>query len=165
MAEQSSAGDLAVEDPDLYSEAPTLREVHVNDRVRYTYCVMYALEAAVLEEQSSVTVRSIDPVARTPVTVTVTDDTVAVAPEGAVICFGSTVDPEDVARFGSLAAWSVHDDPTEVHASICEYTNAFESEASYERWAVETESVTAAFPPAAVVRLLRGLSGCLEGSP
>jgi hypothetical protein len=53
----------------------------VNGRVRYTYCVLDALQAAVFEEQDTVTVRSIYPVAATPVTITVSNDAVEVSPE------------------------------------------------------------------------------------
>lgn len=132
-AEQYSAEDITVGLSDLYSETPTRHEVHVNGRVRYAHCALDALEAAVIEEQGPVPVRSIDPVTGTPVTFTVRDDSVEVSPEGALICFGSSIDPEAVEDVGSLAAWSVQDDMSEVKESVCRYTNAFESEETYER--------------------------------
>ena len=93
----------------------------------------------------------------TPVTITISDDSVVMSPEEALICFGSTIDPEDVEAVGSLAAWSVQDDKREVKASVCQYTNAFESEATYEEWASQTESLTAPIPPKRVVPFLRKL--------
>ena len=156
-AEQYSEEGITVGLADLYSDTPTRHEVHVNGRVRYTHCALDALEAAIIEDQSPVTVRSIDPVTGTPVTITVSDDSVEASPEGALICFGSTIDPEDIEAAGSLAAWSVQDDKSEVKASVCQYTNAFESEATYEEWASQTESVTAPLPPKRIVPLLRKL--------
>lgn len=155
MGDQYSANDLTVGFADLYSKAPTRHEVHVNGRVRYANCAMDALMAAVMEEQASVTVRSIDPVAATPVTITVSDDAVEVAPEGALICFGMDLDPADVEAVGSLAEWSVQDDKDEIRDSVCQYTNAFESEATYEQWASVTDSVTAPLSPANVVPMLQ----------
>lgn len=152
---QYSANDVTVRFADLYSKAPTRHEVHVNGRVRYANCAMDALMAAVMEEQATVTVRSIDPVAATPVTITVSDDAVEVSPEGALICFGMDLDPADVEAVGSLAEWSVQDDKDEIRDSVCQYTNAFESEATYEQWTSATDSVTAPLPPAKVVPLLQ----------
>ena len=155
--DQYSAEGITIGLADLYSETPTRHEVHVNGRVRYTHCALDALEAAIIEDQSPVTVRSIDPVTGTPVTVMISDDSVAVSPEEALICFGSTIDPEDVEAVGSLAAWSVQDDKSKVKASVCQYTNAFESEATCEEWASQTESVTAPLPPKKVIPYLRNL--------
>lgn len=157
VAEQYSEEEITVGLSDLYSETPTRHEVHVNGRVQYAHCALDALEAAVIEEQSPVTARSIDPVTGTPVTFTVREDSVAVSPEEALLCFGSTIDSAAVEEAGSLAAWSVQDDMSEVNASVCRYTNAFESEETYERWASETESYTAPLPPKRVVPLLREL--------
>ena len=157
VVEQYSGNDLAVGLADLYSETPTRHEVHVNDRVRYAHCVLDALQAAVMEEQATVTICSIDPVSAAPVTFTVSDDSVEVSPENALICFGSSLDPEDVEAIGSLAAWSLQDDKDEIQGSVCQYTNAFEDEATYEEWASKTGSITAPLPPANVVPLLQKL--------
>lgn len=154
-ANQYSENDLTVGFADLYSKAPTRHEVHVDGRVRYANCAMDALMAAMMEEQATVTVRSIDPVAATPVTITVSDDAAEVSPEGALICFGMNLDPADVEAVGSLAEWSVQDDKDEIRDSVCQYTNAFESEATYEQWASATDSVTAPLSPANVVPLLQ----------
>ena len=155
--DQYSEEGITIRLADLYSETPTRHEVRVDGRIRYTHCALDALEAAIIEDQSPVTVRSIDPVTGTPVMITISDESVEVSPEGALICFGSTIDPEDVKAAGSLAAWSVQDDKSEVKASVCQYTNTFESEATYEEWASQTESVTAPLPPKKVVPYLRDL--------
>ena len=157
LLDQFSELDRGVTRADLYSEAPTRHEVHVDGSVRYTYCAMDALAAAVLEAQSTVTVRSVDPVSGTPVTFTVSDDAVEVSPDGALICYGSTVDADAVEAAGSLAAWAVQDNKDEIQAAVCQYTNAFESETTYEQWAAETESATAPLPPTNVVPLLQKL--------
>lgn len=156
VLDQYSAEDITIGLDDLYSEVPTRHEVHVNGCVRYTHCALDALEAAVIVEQDEVTVRSVDPVSGTPVTFVVDDD-VSVSPEGALICFGANLDRDAIEAAGSLAAWSVQDDKSEIKSGVCQYTNAFESEVTYEQWAAETESVTAPVPPANVVPLLRKL--------
>ena len=157
VLDQYAADDLTIGLDDLYSEAPTRHEVHVNGYVRYTHCALDALEAAVIVEQDEVTVRSVDPVLGTPVTFRVDDDGVSVSPEGALICFGANLDPEAIEAAGSLATWSVQDDKAEVKSGVCQYTNAFESTETYEQWAAETGSVTAPLPPANLVSLLRKL--------
>lgn len=159
LLDQFSELDQGVTLADLYSESPTRHEVHVNDRIRYTYCAMDALAAAVMEAQSTVRVRSVDPVSETPVWFTVSDGSVEVSPGGALVSYGSTVDVLDVQAAGSLAAWAVQDEKDEIQAAVCQYTNGFESEASYEQWASTTESATAPLPPANVVPLLQKLLG------
>lgn len=156
--EQFSESGQTVELTDLYSEEPTRHEVHVNDRVQYSYCVVDALGAAVMEEQATVTVRSIDPVTGTPVTFTISDSSMEASPEGALVCYGSSVDAADVEAVGSFAAWSMQEDHSAVEAAVCQFTNAFESEATYEQWASKSESVTAPFPPVKVVGLMQKLT-------
>jgi hypothetical protein len=91
------------------------------------------------------------------VTFTVDDNGVSVSPPGALICFGSNIDPDAIEAAGSLAARSVQDDKTDIQEGVCQYTNAFESMKTYEQWAAETESVTAPLPPTKVMPLLRKL--------
>lgn len=162
MREQYSEADLAVGFDDLYNPEPTRHEVHVNERVQYTYCALDALMGAVMEPQDPVTLRSIDPVSGTPVTVTVGDDAVDVSPGTAILCFGLDLTEADVEAAGSLAAWSLQDDKDEIRESVCQYTNAFENEATYEQWAAQTDSLTAPLPPEDVVPLVRQLPS--EGS-
>lgn len=73
---------------DLYTAEPTRHEVHVDDRVRYSPCVLDTLSAGTMESEAPVTVRSVDPVTNAPVRVTVRDDSIDVTPEDAVITFG-----------------------------------------------------------------------------
>lgn len=160
--EQFAETDQTIELTDLYSEEPTRHEVHVDNRIQYAYCALDALAAAVMEEQNPVTVRSLDPMTNTPVTFMVGDDAVQVSPEESLVCYGSNVNREEVEDVGSLAEWSVQDDKTVVQAAVCQYTNAFESETTYEQWAAETESVTAPLPAAKVVRLIQTLTQKLD---
>lgn len=157
--EQFAETGHAVTLADLYSDRPTRHEVHVDGRIRYAGCAADALMAAVLADQGTVTVRSIDPVAARPVTITVRENSTETSPEDALICFGSSVDPDEVERVGSLAEWVMQDDTRAVEAGICQHTNAFESRATYERWAADTdrerERVTAPIPPAGMVRVMR----------
>jgi hypothetical protein len=66
FAEQLAASDETIEPEDLYTEDPTRHEVHVDGQIRYSPCILDALGAAVMEAQDPVTVRSVDPVTRTP---------------------------------------------------------------------------------------------------
>lgn len=155
VGDQYSANNLTVGLEDLYSPAPTRHEVQVNGRVRYANCAMDAIMAAIIEEQDTVTVRSIDPVAATPATITVSDDNVEVTPNDALICFGMDLDPANVEAVDSLAEWSVQDDKDEIRDSVCQYTNAFESEETYEQWDAVTDCVSAPLQPSEVARLLQ----------
>lgn len=165
VTEQFAESDRVLELGDLYSEAPTRHEVHVNDGIEYAHCVADALMAAVMEGDSPVTVRSRDPVTATTVRIEIDDGGVAVSPEDAVICFGSQIDPGDIEAAGSLADWSLQDDKSEVVMAVCRHTNAFESEASYEQWVSETESVSAPIPPERFVALARQMLGDIDADP
>lgn len=156
--EQFSENDQTVELTDLYREGPTRHEVHVTDRIRYAGCAADALMAAVMEEQETVTVRSIDPIANTPVTFTVSGDSVEMSPEDALICFGSSVDRADMEDFDSFTDWVMQEDTSAVEAAICQHTHAFESQTTFEQWEANTESVTAPLPPVNLVQLMYKLS-------
>lgn len=153
--EQYSANDVTVGFDDLYSNTPTRHEVQVDGRVRYANCAMDALLAAQMENQSTVIVRSIDPVSATPVTIEISEEAVEVSPDGALICFGMDLNPADVEAVGSLAEWSVQDDKDEIRDSVCQYTNAFESEDTYDQWAAATDCVSAPLPPTKLISLLQ----------
>lgn len=156
LSDQFSASGHTVGLGDLYSETPTRHEVRVNGRVHYTYCAMDALMAAVIVEQATVRVRSVDPVTGVPVTFRVTDDAVEVSPTEAVICFGGRLDEIDVeAAGGSFVDWAMQEEKEEVVENVCQYTNAFESVESYKRWEQATDSMTVPLPPQSVVPLLR----------
>lgn len=156
--ESFSENDQRVELADLYRKKVTRHEVHIDDHIRYAGCAADALMAAVMEEQETVTVRSIDPIAHRPVTFTISDGLVEASPDGSLICFGSNVNRVDVEAFDSFTDWVMQEDTSAVEEAICQHTNAFESEATYEQWKAETESVTAPLPPAGVVQLMKELS-------
>lgn len=156
--ESFSENNQEVELSDLYRTKVTRHEVHVDGRIRNAGCAADALMAAVMEPQETVTVRSIDPISHRPVTFTISERSVETSPKGGLICFGSNVNRVDVEAFDSFTDWVMQDDTSAVEAAICQHTNAFESEATYEQWKAETESVTAALPPADVVQLMEELS-------
>ena len=156
FADQAEASDHTIEAEDLYTEIPTRHEVHVNDRIRYSRCVLDGLVVAVMVVQNPVTVRSVDPVTRTPVTFTVRDDTVEVTPEDAVITFGiaSTI-PELESSEKSVFNWMIQADTGRVTDAFCQFINAFESSETYELWAAEIEGKTVLIRPKAAEALIR----------
>lgn len=155
LSEQFSESDQTVGPADMYSEAPTRHEVHVNDRVRYSYCVVDALAAAVMEDQDTVTVRSIDPVTDNPVTFVVSEDSLQVSPEAATLSFGGKLDRPEIGADDSFVDWSTQEDHSVVEATFCEYTNAFETEENYEQWAADSDSSTIPLSPAKLVPLIQ----------
>ena len=156
FADQLAASDQTIEPEDLYTEEPTRHEVRVNDQIRYSPCVLDALGAAAMEAQNPVTVRSVDPVTRTPVTFTVEDGTVDVTPEDAVITFGIAASiPELEASDESIFNWILQEDTPSVTDVFCQYINAFESADTYEQWAAETDGKTVPFQPGAVGMLIQ----------
>lgn len=158
LAEQFSETDQSVTLDDLYSEEPTRHEVQVDGRINYAHCAIDALAAAVLEDQAEVTVRSVDPVTHTPITFSVGAGSIEASHPDALVCFGANLDDADVASAGSFAEWSVQDDKTEVKATLCQYTNAFENRASYDRWLAKTDATTALpLSPEKAVQLMQQL--------
>lgn len=156
FAEQLAASDKTIEPKDLYTENPTRHEVRVNDRIHYSPCVLDALGAAVMEAQNPVTVRSVDPVTRTPVTFTVEDETVAVTPEDSVITFGITSSlPELESSDESAFDWIFQEATPAVTDVLCQYINAFESTDTYQQWAAETDGKSVPIQPESVGTLIR----------
>ena len=156
FAEQLAASDQTIEPADLYTEDPTRHEVRVNGRIRYSPCVFDALGAAVLEAQDPVTVRSVDPVTKTPITFTVNDGAVDVTPEDAVITFGiASVIPELETSDESIFGWIFEEDTPSVTDAFCQYINAFESSDTYEQWAAETDGKTVPVRPGSVGTLIQ----------
>lgn len=156
FADQLEASDQTIEPEDLYTEPPTRHEVHVNDRIRYSPCVLDALAAAVMETQNPVTVRSVDPITRKPVRFIVDDAAVDVTPADAVITFGiASSIPELEASDESIFSWILQEDAPTVTDTFCQYINAFESTATYEQWAAETDGKTVPIQPASVGSLIR----------
>lgn len=155
FADQLAASDQTIEPADLYTEAPSRHEVRVNDRIQYSPCILDALAAAVMEAQDPVTVRSVDPVTKTPVTFTVDDRTVDVTPEDAVITFGiASAIPELEASDTSIFSWILQEDTPSVADAFCHYINAFESTATYEQWASEIDGRTVTVRPGSVGTLI-----------
>lgn len=156
FAEQLAASDQTIEPADLYTEDPTRHEVRVNGQVRYSPCVLDALGAAVMETQDPVTVRSVDPVTRTPITFTVDDGAVDVTPEDAVITFGiAATIPELEDSDETIFSWMLRAETPTLTKTFCQYINAFESVDTYEQWAAGTDGKTLPFQPAAVETLTR----------
>ena len=156
FAEQLAASDQTIEPEDLYTEDPTRHEVRVNDRIEYSPCILDALGAAVMEAQNPVTVRSVDPVTKTPVTFTVEDGAVDVTPEDAVITFGiASSIPELEASDESIFSWILQEDTPSVTDAFCQYINAFESADTYEQWAAETDGKTVSVEPGSVGTLIQ----------
>ena len=156
FADQLAASDQTIRPEDLYTADPTRHEVHVNDRVQYSPCVLDALSAAVMEPADPVTVRSIDPVTSRPVTFTVADETVDVSPEGAVVTFGiaSTI-PELESTDESVFSWVLREDSTGVEDAFCRFINGFESSSTYEQWDSETDAKSVPIPPEILVPSIR----------
>jgi hypothetical protein len=156
FAEQLAASDRTIEPEDLYTDDPTRHEVRVNGQIRYSPCILDALGAAVMETQDPVTVRSVDPVTRTPITFTVRNRGLDVTPEEAVITFGiapSIPELEDTDE--TIFSWMLQAETPTLTNTFCQYINAFESADTYEQWAAETDGKTMPFQPAAVRSLIR----------
>jgi hypothetical protein len=119
-------------------------------------CVVDALTAAELEAQTSVTVRSVDPVTRTPVRFTVGDEAMEVSPADAVVTFGiaSSV-PALESSDDSIFSWMLQADTPSVSAAFCQYINAFESADTYEQWNAETRGKTVLVQPQAARALIQ----------
>lgn len=102
------------------------------------------------------TVRSIDPVRSTPVTITVRDDRVDVSPEDALVCYGGDFDDIDVEQAGgNFAGWTKQEDHRVVEEAMCVHTNAFEDWESYREWSGGSESLTVSMDPREVVQVMR----------
>lgn len=156
FAEQLAASDQTIEPEDLYTENPTRHEVRVDGQIQYSPCILDALGAAVMEDQDLVTVRSVDPVTRTPITFTVDDGTVDVTPEDVVITFGiAATIPELEASDETIFSWMLQAETPSLTNTFCQYINAFESADTYEQWAAETDGKTVPFQPASVETLIR----------
>lgn len=156
FADQLAASDRTLDAEDLYTENATRHEVHANDRVRYSPCVLDALSAAVMEPQTPVTVRSVDPVTSVPVTFTVGSDTVEATPEDALVTFGmAPTVPALESGDESVFAWVLREDSEGVEDAFCRFINAFESADTFGRWAAETEAKAVPVRPEAMGSLIR----------
>lgn len=156
FAEQLAASDQTIEPADMYIEEPTRHEVHVDGQIHYSPCVVDALTAAELEAQTPVTVQSVDPVTRTPVTFTVGHEAMDVSPADAVITFGiaSTI-PALESSNESIFSWMLQADTPSVSTAFCQYINAFESADTYEQWNADTTGKTMLVQPQAARALIQ----------
>lgn len=139
------AGEMT--ERDFYQETPTRHEVHADGDTGYTPCALDALAAAAMADGPT-TVRSTDPVTDATVTVEVSDESVAVTPEDAVISIGRKPDPDvELASNESIIDLARETDSDAFVDDFCKYGNAFESEDTYADWAANTEATS--FPASA----------------
>lgn len=156
FADHLGANDQTITPEDLYSDPPTRHEVHVDDRIRYSPCVLDALTAAMIEPQQPVTVRSVDPVTGTPVTFTVGDEHLSVTPSDAVVSFGiAATIPRLESTDVSIFEWMLDAERPSISRAFCRFINAFESPATYDRWAEANDGESISIQPAAAAELIR----------
>lgn len=126
---------------DMYADGKTPHEVHLDDGVQHSPCVIDALIAAHLEPTMPVTVRSMDPMSGEPVTFEVGDD-LTVTPASAIVSYGTTADMPDPSETDNVWVDVHEDDFGETGEYVCPFINAFESEDHYEQWASEFNVMT-----------------------
>lgn len=156
FADQLAASDQTIEPTDMYTEEPTRHEVHVDGHIHYSPCVVDALTAAELEAKTPVTVRSVDPVTRTPITFSVGDEAMDVAPADAMITFGiASSIPALESSDESIFSWMIQADTPSLSTAFCQYINAFESADTYEQWRADTTGKTVLVQPQATRALIQ----------
>ncbi len=106
---------------DLCCANHSQHEITIDGSTRSTHCVLDTLLLAIIEDAEAAVIRSVSPLGREVVTLTIADWAVTADPPTAVISFG-------MLREGSGA----------VFETLCPYVNAFPSEEGYRRWAVAT---------------------------
>jgi hypothetical protein len=121
-----SAG-VMVSVEEMYQPEATRPAVYLGDRVEYVPCVLDALIAALLIEQTQVEIQSDPPTGDPTVHLDVTADDVQVQPATAVFSLGLPAagipDPTALEEMESASIAS------------CSYINAFPGGAAYDRWA------------------------------
>lgn len=122
---------LTVGMADTCTSEASRHEVHVGDDVQHVHCVLDALLVPfLLEDPTTVDVRSRSPVSRTVIELQVSRDDVVVTPGEAVMSFGVAADvgpPEELEV-----------EPTLAYERFCPYVNAFVDEAEYDGWDAAT---------------------------
>ncbi|MBE7520635.1 MAG: hypothetical protein HS107_15475 [Thermoflexaceae bacterium] len=96
-------------------------EISIDGATRCTHCVLDTLVLAIMDDAEAAAIRSVSPLGREVVTLTVAEGAVTADPTTAVISFG-------MLREGSGT----------VFETLCPYVNAFPSEEAYQRWAAAT---------------------------
>lgn len=156
LSKELAASNQTIGAEDMYKDAQTRHEVHLDDRIQYALCAIDALAAAAMEEQDPVTVHSTDPVTENTVTFVVSDDAVEVTPADAVISFGmAPANVPDEAADGSFVASISQEPPSVREVAFCHYINAFETVDAYEQWAAETDGLTIPIPATKLGSLVR----------
>lgn len=122
---ESEGVTVSVEE--MYQPESTRHAIHLGDRVEYVPCVLDALIAALLVEQTGVEVQSKPPTGDETVHVDVTEDDVQAHPATAVFSIGlpdaDIPDPAALAEMESISMAS------------CSYINAFPDATAYDRLA------------------------------
>lgn len=142
---------LGVEEMCLTDESP--HEARVGDEVEHFACVLDTLLLPFLrDEPGAVEVRSRSPVSEAVVEATVSAEDISVSPDGAVMSFGVTADPDPpAAATDALYEYG--------YANFCPYIRAFADEAEYEEWAADTpDAATMALPLTEGFELARRLA-------
>jgi len=99
-----------------------------------------------MESGNTVAVRSIDPASESAVAIEFGAEGVTVTPETAVVSFGLPPEAErpEPGTVASATEWGLEGDGTARSNSLERYGNAFESTATDETWATESDGITTA---------------------
>lgn len=125
---------------DMCTTDTSKHEARFNNEVRHFHCVLDTLLVPfVLDEPTTVDIRSRSPVSGAIIELSVTREDISVDPESAVMSFGVAADvgpPDDLEASPALA-----------YERFCPYINAFIDETEYGEWAAATpEAVTMGLP-------------------
>jgi len=112
---------LCCDSSDLCCANHSQHEITIDGSTRSTHCVLDTLLLAIIDDAEAAVIRSVSPLCREVVTLTIVDRAVTADPPTAVISFG-------MLREGNGT----------VFETLCPYVNAFPSEEGYGRWAEST---------------------------
>lgn len=139
---------------DMCTTDTSRHEARFDNEVRHFHCVLDTLLVPfVLDEPTTVDIRSRSPVSDTIIELSVTREDVSVDPESAVMSFGVAADvgpPDDLEASPALA-----------YERFCPYINAFIDEGEYDEWAAATlDAVTMSLPLTEGFALAQTLTDC-----